>query len=130
MLIRIISNTVFGYHPLRADGTYDSIVIPTTRKDPPIEVLEADAIRLVEAGIAEIVDGEASEKAPKAAPAVAEDPEEATETVYTTNMKSDDLKAAMAARGLPIKGNMSKKAMAEALNASDLPDLQPQDVIE
>lgn len=50
VLIKII-NGIYGYRP---EGR--QIVVPTSPKDPPIGVNEAEAERLVEAGIARYVD--------------------------------------------------------------------------
>ena len=50
---------------------------------------------------------------------------------FSTDMKADELRAAMRERGLSIRVGMTKAEMVEALNGGDdLPDIAPQDVVE
>jgi len=53
-------------------------------------------------------------------------------TVFSTDMKADELRAAMRERGLNIRVGMTKAEMVEVLNGAgdDLPDITPQDVVE
>ena len=52
--------------------------------------------------------------------------------IFSTDMKANELRAAMRERGLTISVGMSKAEMVEALNGTgdDLPDITPQDVVE
>ena len=161
MLIRIISGT-YGYRPmiLASDGSVrmSPYVVPKTPRDPPIEVTDAEAERLVKLGVAEYVDGlpekmsavppvpekpedNTSETGDAAdaqngagnepAPeevSEAEDPESSDEPEFSVEMSSADLRAAMEARGLQVKARMTKAQMVEALTAA--PELTALDVVD
>ncbi|MGN1370194.1 MAG: SAP domain-containing protein [Aristaeellaceae bacterium] len=149
MLIRIINGT-YGHRPKLANGKDSPYVVPVTRNDPPIEVDEKEASRLVEAGIAEYVNVE--EVATANSPSEQENavcntpenegcsdcdqtPENAPSNFeyqeFTTDMRVDELRAAMRERGIALKIGMSKADMVNALNsAEDFPDLTAQDVVE
>ena len=51
---------------------------------------------------------------------------------YTTDMKMDEIRAAMRERGLAIRVGMTKAEMVKILNGEDdaLPEITPQDVVE
>lgn len=157
MLIQIINGT-YGYRPmiLKKDHKEPSeYVVPTTRNDPPIDVDEKEAKRLVEAGVAEYV--HIHDVATATAPSDAEDPigsmsseegggnspgdggseegdlmDDEEIPVYSTDMKADELRAAMRERGLSIRVGMTKAEMVEVLNGlnDEPPDIAPQDVVE
>lgn len=57
MLVRIINGT-YGHRPKLANGEYSHYVVPVTRNDPPIEVDEKEAARLISNHIAVYVDAE------------------------------------------------------------------------
>lgn len=123
MLIRIISGT-YGHRPVLPNGRLSEYVVPTTRNDPPIDVPEDTAARLVEAGVAEYLHAEE--------PALAETPaEEEPAAVYTTELTASALRAAMKEHGLTVRSGMTKQEMADALNgAEEPPELYVQDVVE
>ena len=140
MLVKIV-NGIYGHRPKLANGKPSEYVVPVSRYDPPINVDEAEAERLVAAGVAEY-----AEKAPETAPEAPEDtgaenvpaPEEnapeAPETAenaieYSANMKADELRAAMREKGLPIHSGMTKAQMADALNGA-MPVIEAQDVVD
>ena len=133
-------------------------VVPTTSRDAPISVTEKEAERLVNLGVAEYVDvlpenlsavppvaGETEDNSPEAGDAVdakngagnepaPEAVSEAEETVaeeepeYSVEMSSADLRAAMEARGIPVKARMTKAQMVEAL--TEAPALTALDVVD
>ena len=149
MLIHVINGT-YGHRPILPDGKRSEYVVPTTRSDPPIDVDEKEAQRLVNAGVAEYVQKEAV--ATDAAPPEPEAPngtipggegdESGNESddltddedviVYTTDMKADELRAAMRERGLPIRVGMTKNEMVEVLNGGgeEPPNIEPEGVVE
>ena len=154
MLIHIINGT-YGHRPILPDGKRSEHVVPSTRRDPPIDVDEKEAQRLVKAKVAEYVQKEAV--ATDAAPPEPEAPNgtmpsgEGDESgpgdggnesddltddedviVYTTDMKADELRAAMRERGLPIRVGMTKAEMVEVLNGGgeEPPNVEPEDVVE
>ena len=147
MLIHIINGT-YGHRPILPNGEYSNYVVPVTRADLPIDVDEKEAARLVNCGIAEYVNGEAvatayvptEERTPSgnthddagdAGSAGEPEDEPEDEPVFTTDMRVDELRAAMRERGLSAKVGMTKADMVAALNdAEDLPDLTVQDVVE
>lgn len=146
MLIKIISG-IYGHVPKLPDGQYSDTVIPVTRFDPPIDVDEETAKMLVEKGVAKYADGEPVATGSEANASVSpmdDIPEDETpnngisdglgalpfDELYTTDMRADELRAAMRERGLPVKIGMSKQAMVDALNGSQPPELTAQDVIE
>lgn len=51
MLIRIINGT-YGHRPKLANGKYSNYVIPVTRNDPPIDVDDDEAKRLIAKNVA------------------------------------------------------------------------------
>lgn len=140
MLVKIV-NGIYGHRPKLANGRMSEYVVPVSRYDPPINVDEEEAKRLVDAGVAEY-----AQKAPETAPAAPEDTgaenvpaeeEEAPEAqetaeegiVYSVNMKADELRAAMRENGLPVHSGMTKAQMADALNGVT-PLIEAQDVID
>lgn len=149
MLIRIINGT-YGHRPTLANGEKSNFIVPVTRNDLPIEVDEKEAKRLVEASVAQYVNVEAVATDPVASEAdnpigntpecenaaeSAGEPENETvsfeEPVFTTDMRADELRAAMRERGLTIKIGMTKADMVAALNGTeDPPELTVQDVVE
>lgn len=152
MLIHII-NGAYGYREKKEDGQLACTVKSATRNDPPIDVDDDEAVRLVESGIAEYADPDyisalvsVSEAGTKENTSDENTDEDASEngeienddltddediTVYTTDMKADELRAAMHERGLTVRVGMKKQDMVDALNGTDdFPDLNPQDVIE
>ena len=143
MLIHIINGT-YGHRPILPNGEYSNYVVPVTRADLPIDVDEKEAARLVNGGIAEYVNGEAvatpyvppeddtpSGNTPDDAGAAESAGEPGNEPVFTTDMRVDELRAAMRERGLSVKVGMTKADMVAALNdTEDMPDLTVQDVVE
>ena len=149
MLIRII-NGPYGHRPTLSNGEKSNFIVPITRNDLPIEVDEKEAQRLVDAGIAQYANGEAVATDPVASEAdnpigntpegedgtegVGEpenEPAPFEEPVFTTDMRADELRAAMRERGLTVKIGMTKADMVAALNGTeDLPELTVQDVVE
>ncbi len=156
MLIRITSGT-YGHRPmLIQDGRRvpSDYVVPTTRLDPPIDVDETEAKRLVDSGVAEYVHREAVATAPAShgdeghngnipdpeagqeCPGDGEneeDPEGDDDSpAFSTDMKADELRSAMRERGLPIRVGMTKAEMVAALNGSEeeAPYITPEDVVE
>lgn len=154
MLVQIVNGT-YGHRPRLPDGKLSDYVVPTTRFDPPIEVADEEAERLVKLGIAEYVHADAADVAtvlPEAEdPAVNTTEEETAQngsegqenengddltddediTVFTTDMKVNELRAAMQERGLNIHVGMTKREMVEALNgSSDAPVLEAEGVID
>ena len=149
MLIRIINGT-YGHRPTLANGEKSNFIVPVTRNDLPIEVDEKEAQRLVEAGVAQYVTIEAvatDHVAPEADNPIGNTPEgeDGTEDAgepenehvpfeepaFTTDMRADELRAAMRERGLTVKIGMTKAEMVAALNGTeDLPELTVQDVVE
>lgn len=144
MLIHITQGT-YGYRAVEPDGTISVTARPITRDDPPIDVGETEAKRLVAIGVAEYVNAEAVATAEKgrlnaesikSALAVKSTSEGLTEPIsdeavtYSVTMKADELRSAMKARGLTVKVGMSKADMVEALNGDALPTFEPEDVIE
>ncbi len=149
MLIRIINGT-YGHRPALANGEKSNFIVPVTRNDLPIDVDEKEAMRLVEAGIAQYANVEAvatasvapqtdspigntpgDEDAAQGAGEVENEPMPFEEPVFTTDMRVDELRAAMRERGLAVKIGMTKADMVAALNGTeDLPELTVQDVVE
>ena len=152
MLIHIV-NGAYGYREKKENGQLADSVKTATRFDPPIEVDDDEAVRLVESGIAEYADPDhisvlvsVSETETEENTSEESNEEGASENgeienddltddediaVYTTDMKVDELRAAMHERGLPVRVGMKKQDMVDALNGTDdFPDLNPQDVIE
>lgn len=140
MLVKIV-NGIYGHRPKLANGKPSEYVVPVSRYDPPINVDEEEAKRLVAAGIAEYA-AKATETAPAApedteeenVPAEEEEAQEAQETtedgiVYSANMKADELRAAMREKGIPIHSGMTKAQMADALN-DVMPVIEAQDVVD
>lgn len=149
MLIRIINGT-YGHRPTLANGEKSNFIEPVTRNDLPIEVDEKEAQRLVDSGVAQYVSGEAVATA--SVPPVEDHPignipedkggAEGTEgpqnepllfeeTVFTTDMRANELRAAMRERGMAVKIGMTKADMVAALNGTeDLPELTVQDVVD
>lgn len=154
MLIQIINGT-YGHRPTLFGGKRSDYVVPVTRNDPPIDVDEKEAERLVSAGVAEYVHGEHVATAP--APSDDEYPngtiasgadsgnvpgdggnetDDLTDdeeiTTFSIDMKADELRAAMRERGLAIRVGMTKAEMVEILNGAgeEPPEIAPQDVVE
>ena len=157
MLIHIINGT-YGHRPYILQGDHkvlSTYVVPTTRFDPPIDVDEKEAERLVSAGIAEYVHKE--HVATDDVPSEPEDPngtianeedggnapgdggnesedliDDEEILVFSTDMKADELRAAMRERGFTIRVGMTKAEMVEVLNGvgESIPDIKPQDVVE
>ena len=149
MLIHIINGT-YGHRPILPNGEYSNYVVPVTRADLPIDVDEKEAARLVDGGIAEYVHVEAvatdpvppasqepigntieDEDAPEGPGEAETDHAPFEETKFTTDMRADELRAAMRERGLTVKIGMTKAEMVATLNGTeDLPELTVQDVVE
>ncbi len=153
MLIHIINGT-YGHRPKLANGEDSPFVVPVTRRDPPIAVDDQEAARLVEAGIAEYVNAEAvatadapseqknrggnipgNEDGVEGAQTPENVPSPSENQEFTTDMRVDELRAAMRERGIAVKIGMKKADMVDALNSApedgeELPDLTAQDVVE
>lgn len=149
MLIHIINGT-YGHRPKLANGENSPFVVPVTRNDPPIDVDEKEAARLVEAGLAEYVSVKAvatgaeppapdnpngntpeGESGAEGHQTPKNDPTPFGVQEYTTDMRVDELRAAMRERGLAVKVGMTKADMVSALMGSEeLPDLTALDVVE
>ena len=151
MLIRIINGT-YGHRPkIMKNGELveSTYVVPTTPKDPPIEVTDEEAERLVKQGVAaylnpphhehesghaedaqNLSDETGSEPNEEAADMPDIDDEDIVPDVYTIDMRADELRKAMRERGLTVRVGITKKEMVEALNGNDYPVLQVEDVVE
>ena len=146
MLIKIISGT-YGYMPMLPNGQRSSYVVSVTRQSPPFEIDDEEAKRLVELGVAEYANGEPVATDVEAVAGISPTDDSLDDEtpingnsddlgtlppdeLFTTDMRADELRAAMRDRGLSVKIGMSKQAMVEALNGSELPELTAQDVIE
>ena len=153
MLIQIV-NGMYGHRPTLPNGQPSDYVVPTTRFDPPINVPDEEAKRLVENGIAVYAapDGPGvTADVPEAVTPDENTPDEKTAqngsegqenenddltddedvVFFNTDMKADELRAAMRERGLAIRPGMTKKEMVEALNGgSDAPVLEAEGVID
>lgn len=144
-LIRIVNGT-YGHKP---EGS--RFIIPTTAGDPPIMVSDEKARDLVEKRIAQYVaeehpvpdvatppqpssDSSAGDNRTDGETAGNDQETAETVVVYSTDMKADELRAAMAEHGLEVKSGMTKAQMVEALtkaiNDEQPPSLDTQDVVQ
>lgn len=127
--IRIISGT----YGLRGNGY---TVIRKTPEDPPFDVSDDEAIRLVKLKVAKIIEEQPKPQfeEPVTDPADSEDQEEQiTEALptYDASMKLAELKEVAAAYGVDASKAKSKAeviAMIEAAQAEDLPDEEPPEI--
>lgn len=144
-LVRIVNGT-YGHKP---EGS--RFIIPTTAGDPPIMVPDEKACDLVQRGIAQYVtmahpvsdvatppqpSSDSSTGDNRSDDETAGNSLETAETavVYSTDMKGDELRAAMAEHGLEVKSGMTKaqmvEALTEAVNSDQPPTLDAQDVVQ
>jgi len=103
--IKIIRGT-YGYKP---NGS--RILAPKTRNDPPFEVPEAEAKRLVELGVAAYASVQTVAIQP-VVPAVVD----TQKPEYDASTNANTLKALMKAAGLVMKVGMTKEDMVSALD--------------
>lgn len=147
MLVQIVNGT-YGHRPKDRNGKLCEYVVPTTRNDPPIEVEDMEAERLIAAGIAvsmvhdhqeEDVENQSlseAETQENSADNLDTDPDEEDSAddeaiVFSVKMKADELRAAMQERGLTVRVGMTKADMVEALNGkNDIPVLEAEGVID
>lgn len=95
----------YGYRPEGAGS-----VTLITKHHPPITVSDAEAERLVELGVAKIIESNIPLMAP------GDNPDADTKPQYSMKNKSDELKALMDEFGLEHEEGMTKQQMVDALD--------------
>lgn len=103
--IKIIVGS-YGYRP---EGSKSVTLI--TKQHPPIDVSDAEAERLIELGVAVIVENDIPLTRPE------ETPDKGSMPEYSKKNKADELKALMDEFGLPYEDGITKQQMVDALDA-------------